>query len=262
LGQFDKADGFQTMAYRRAFVTRHINGVVYGEEPQLPLPDEIREPPRLQGETIDQAVRRMRFPVNPELKAIAGEGPLATALDQLDRKPFGMILYSIRAGSNGEEVVMYDMRHVRGDESMQQTTPHEAEPAADEYPPPGEDRPERHAQGPTWPAEMPQEVFDMMMRHLSRDDVKNLRLVSTGIENNSPDHLFESVVVPVNVDVYGEVDLTPRIAPEFLTGQYPDPTLSKGRDMLAFPRFGHHIKQFGLSLEFDEGEFCVFFLPA
>jgi hypothetical protein len=253
------------MAFRRAWKTRNIDGLVYGEVPQLDLPVEYDSSRSDDDDDVDdddtdndepqprpRPRRRNSFPVDPRLDELAAEA-IDAALAALPRRPCGAILYVVRPSQRGDEATLHDLRHIvplnlgRG----------EPEAGLATYPPPGEDRPERHAQKPTWPMEkaLPFDVYSIIMGHLSRDDIENLRSTCKEIEFQVSHTMFESAVVPFNPEIYGMLrgghDGSANL-PRFLKGY--SPTLYMGHGLEVFKGFGPYIKKFGMSFEIDEGE--------
>ncbi|KAG9250399.1 F-box domain-containing protein [Emericellopsis atlantica] len=100
---------------------------------------------------------------------------------------------------------------------------------------------------PQWPAsEIPVEIFEIIVSHLSRSEIRSLRLVCREFEDKVSSYYFRNVVVPFRSELYGTL-------PPDETGvrQHPSSALfSNGGGI--FKNFGHHILRFALSLELDE----------
>ncbi|KAK3725402.1 hypothetical protein LTR37_000372 [Vermiconidia calcicola] len=137
-----------------------------------------------------------------------------------------------------------------------------------------------------WPSnELPVELFDLITAHLSRDDVKAMRLVSNEFEQKVSRSLFHTSVVPFNTELYDMIDEDKKAltrAPGarskgkgkmrmMLADQdelYPEIDLGnlqwqnaredmegkvyKGHGLRVFQGFGPHIKRFGMSFEVSE----------
>lgn len=55
-----------------------------------------------------------------------------------------------------------------------------------------------------WPEDkVPVEIFTMILRHLPRSDVQNMRLVNKEFERKVSHELFKIVVVPFRPEIYG-----------------------------------------------------------
>ena len=96
----------------------------------------------------------------------------------------------------------------------------------------------QHLQG--WPAgTLPSEIFDMIMTHICRDDVKSLRLVCREFEQKTAS-FFRTAVLQFSSEIYG---------PE-------DPTVDKHQShqkAQIFQERGWSIRHFALKFEFCEG---------
>ena len=135
----------------------------------------------------------------------------------------------------------------------------------------------------TWPlGELPVELFDLITTHLSRDDVKSMRMVSKEFEQKVSRSLFHTSVVPFNTELYDMIDEEKR---SLTRGTRPvirnkgkqkmvqaDPPLEldaggliwqnakedkegkvyKGHGLKVFQGFGPHIKRFGMTFEVSE----------
>ena len=94
-----------------------------------------------------------------------------------------------------------------------------------------------------WPAQkIPLEVFDMIMSHLNRNDIKSLRLVCREFEQKTAS-FFRTVVLQFSPDIYGSSSLGVDKGPGH-------------RDMRMFQERGWGIRRFALAFEFCEGMFC------
>lgn len=120
---------------------------------------------------------------------------------------------------------------------------------------------------------MPVELFANISQHLSRDDIKNMRLVNKEFERGVSRTLFHTVVVPFNTELYDmiEHDKTSKRDPkgkgraeEFVPRslQWVNGTddkegkVYKGHGLRVFEGFGSHIKNFGMSFEVKEDALC------
>lgn len=238
------------MAYRRAWNTRNITGLVYGEvqrsEPLQEAGAEAGDIQRhiqpLNGARNTQNGDSQQFQINPKLQEVTGDAVTA-ALGAVAGKPSGLILYAVRPVKGGEETTLHDMRQISAPPDLSLDLPMTfmsalnwtgppaaqgggllhpfAEPdpmnlfpsANDTYPPPAEDHPARHEQRPTWPMDkaLPFEIYEMILGILSRDDIKNLRSTCKEIEFRMSHALFETVVLPFNPEIYGMLCGTRRL---------------------------------------------------
>lgn len=100
---------------------------------------------------------------------------------------------------------------------------------------------------PTWPSEqIPVEIFELITSHLSRAEVKTLRLVCREFESKVSARYFKNVVVPFRSELYGTLSRD-----EFGARKHPSSALlSNG--MRIFESFGPYILRFALSLEINE----------
>lgn len=134
-----------------------------------------------------------------------------------------------------------------------------------------------------WPLyDLPVELFDLITAHLSRDDVKSMRLVSKEFEQKVSRSLFHTSVVPFNTELYDMIDedqrnltRTPRIMhrskgkkkaglqDQALEGdagglmwqnakEDKEGKVYKGHGLRVFQGFGPHIKRFGMTFEVSE----------
>lgn len=104
---------------------------------------------------------------------------------------------------------------------------------------------EVHSNGPNLPV-LPVEIFGMIMVHISRQDVKSLRLVSRQCEAKASTHYFRSVVVSFRSQLF---DSLARGEKKILQTMSDSMLLTGGR---VFDEFGPLIRRFALSLELDE----------
>lgn len=97
-----------------------------------------------------------------------------------------------------------------------------------------------------WPKEeIPVEIFEIIISHVSRADIRNLRLVCREFDSKATAQYFRNVVVPFKSELYStlthdENGVLRSSAPLFSNG------------MRIFQSFGRHIWRFALSLELDE----------
>ena len=109
----------------------------------------------------------------------------------------------------------------------------------------------------TWPKDIiPVEIFSLIISHLSRSTVQNMRLVCKEFEEKVAHDLFQTVVVPFSSEIYG-------IAKETTTGtrqsnhdsinavQASPHIMLQDMGMRVFQGFGRHIHKFGMSFELD-----------
>lgn len=138
----------------------------------------------------------------------------------------------------------------------------------------------------TWPLnDIPLELFDLIIIHLARDDVKSMRLVCKEFELKVSASLFHTSVVPFNTELYDMIDGDQKIserAPnpiskgkakmkdifEEPSGVFAGPEarglhwknamedkedkLYRGHGLRVFQGFGPHIKRFGMSFDIAE----------
>lgn len=135
----------------------------------------------------------------------------------------------------------------------------------------------------TWPPnDLPVELFDLITAHLSRDDVKSMRMVNKEFERKVSRSLFHTSVVPFNTELYDMIDEDKRNltrgspgisrvkAKQKITdrGQLPttdagglmwqnakedkEGKVYRGHGLRVFQGFGPHIKRFGMTFEVSE----------
>lgn len=136
----------------------------------------------------------------------------------------------------------------------------------------------------TWaPNKLPVEMFDLITSHLSRDDIKSMRLVSKEFEKKVSCTLFQTSVVPFNTELYDMIeedtktasrgsrapngkgkgrarDLPEPFIPERLSGGLhwqnarddAEGKVYRGHGLRVFQGFGPHIKHFGMSFDVSE----------
>lgn len=120
------------------------------------------------------------------------------------------------------------------------------------------------------PGVMPVELFEAITRNLSRDDIKNMRLVSREFEKGVSNSLFKTVVVPFNTELYDMIELGGSANRDVKgKGKAEDvesklhwknakedneDKLYKGHGLRVFQGFGSHIRKFGMSFEVKEGD--------
>ncbi|KAH7198691.1 uncharacterized protein B0J16DRAFT_257625 [Fusarium flagelliforme] len=98
-----------------------------------------------------------------------------------------------------------------------------------------------------WPKnEIPVEIFEIIISHLTRLEVRCLRLVCKEFETKVSAQYFRNVVVPFKSELYSKLDrdengVLKRTSSALLSG-----------GMRIFQSFGPHIWRFALSLELDE----------
>lgn len=139
-----------------------------------------------------------------------------------------------------------------------------------------------------WPVDkLPVELFDLITEHLSRDDVKCMRLVNREFERKTSRSLFYTSVVPFNTELYDMIDDDKkpgtRMPPPVLNGRGKESAIPscqgsslsqmdsrylqwqnakddkegkvyKGHGLRVFRGFGPHIKRFGMSFEVSENQ--------
>ena len=121
---------------------------------------------------------------------------------------------------------------------------------------------------------IPVEVFELIAQHLSFTDVKSMRLVNKVFERGVSGHLFENVVVPFSIDIYGALATGPAqdYGPAFdrkgkgkatmspsLSDELRQSNLAQQQQQYldVFHGFGPHIRRFGISFEVSEQELCL-----
>ncbi|KAI5458412.1 hypothetical protein BGZ63DRAFT_362734 [Mariannaea sp. PMI_226] len=98
-----------------------------------------------------------------------------------------------------------------------------------------------------WPSDtLPVEIFELITSHLTRQEIKCLRLVCREFEIKVSAHYFRNVVVPFKTELYSTLARDDNGA---LT-RASSALFSNG--MRIFESFGCHILRFALSLELDE----------
>ncbi|KPM43543.1 hypothetical protein AK830_g3001 [Neonectria ditissima] len=99
----------------------------------------------------------------------------------------------------------------------------------------------------TWPSErIPVEIFEIITSHLSRFEVRSLRLVCSEFEAKVSAQYFRNVVVPFKSELYSSLARDETGALKHSSSAL----FSNG--MRIFQSFGPHILRFALSLELDE----------
>lgn len=132
----------------------------------------------------------------------------------------------------------------------------------------------------TWPVgAVPKELFDMVTENLTREDVKNMRLVNKEFEGKVSSSLFYSSVVPFNTELYDMIGSDAKNSNRQATLNTKDQHVSlpvedldsggihwqnakddaqgkmyKGHGLKVFQGFGPHIKRFGMSFEVTEDQ--------
>lgn len=120
---------------------------------------------------------------------------------------------------------------------------------------------------------IPVEIYKQIMKDISREDVRSLRLVSRAFERGVSGALFETVVVPFGTEVYGSITTrnkspqsdghtsttgkhaTSSAAPQSPEDLWTTPFvhvlngIAQDDELMIFKQFGSHIRQFGMSLE-------------
>lgn len=98
-----------------------------------------------------------------------------------------------------------------------------------------------------WPKnQVPVEIFEIIISHLSRLEVRCLRLVCKEFEAKVSAQYFRNVVVPFKSELYSKLDRHE----SGVLKRTSSALLSNG--MRIFQSFGPHIRRFALSLELDE----------
>ncbi|GAB7348801.1 hypothetical protein MBLNU459_g7520t1 [Dothideomycetes sp. NU459] len=130
---------------------------------------------------------------------------------------------------------------------------------------------------PQWIAEaLPVELFENITQHLSRDDIKSMRLVNKEFEHGVSGALFRNVVVPFNTELYDMieqdksvkrdikgkrraddphntfVDLEPGSLQWKNAMEDKENKVYRGHGLRVFQGFGAHIRKFGMSFEIRE----------
>lgn len=89
---------------------------------------------------------------------------------------------------------------------------------------------------------IPVEIFNLIIIHLPRSTIQNMRLVNREFEAKVSEYLFKYVVVPFRPEIYG------------INSEPPNPQSSvmlQDKGMRIFQGFGRHIKHFAMSFEVD-----------
>ncbi|KAI9709096.1 MAG: hypothetical protein M1820_003542 [Bogoriella megaspora] len=129
-----------------------------------------------------------------------------------------------------------------------------------------------------WPTErMPVELFEQITEYLSRDDIKNMRLVNKEFEYGVSSVLFKTAVVPFNTEIYDMIEAKAPVEPDRkgkgkavgLAGvvqnedqpwalhwenrqEDKDNKVYKGHGLRVFTGFGPRILKYGMSFEVEE----------
>ena len=99
-------------------------------------------------------------------------------------------------------------------------------------------------------AALPTELYELIIFHLPRQELKILRLVCREFEHQVSVEYFKNVVVPFNTELYSKLK---RNNPEEELQNLSPPLRSIfSNGMHLFQSFGHHMLRFALSLELDE----------
>lgn len=104
---------------------------------------------------------------------------------------------------------------------------------------------------------LPAEMIDIILAHLSRDDLKALRLTCTTLREIVSDKFFKSVVVPFNAGIYGMLLPMRKKKERDLLFKDVDAKVDGGRALDVFAAFGHKVKKFGMTFEVKEGNSLV-----
>jgi hypothetical protein len=121
-----------------------------------------------------------------------------------------------------------------------------------------------------WPPnDLPVELFVLIIKHLPRSNIQSMRLVNKEFEQKVSEYLFRVVVVPFKPEIYG---INPEPA---LSGALQGSVMLQDKGMRVFQgyvqylfpllfhvvtnemnysRYGHRIKKFAMSFEFDENK--------
>lgn len=114
---------------------------------------------------------------------------------------------------------------------------------------------------PLW--KLPVELVDQITKHLDRDDIKALRLVSPELNNYTSQSAFQTVVVPFNTEIYGMLGQGPKpdrkgkkrakiSRPEYCWKNANGDEVYNGHGLDVFRGFGQHILRYGMSFEVTE----------
>lgn len=131
-----------------------------------------------------------------------------------------------------------------------------------------------------WPRDrLPIELFERVIRGLSRADILNLRLVSREFEKKVSRSVFRSVVVPFRPKIYRNVatdDAPGELPPDNALTESMTSQKGKSRDnegsygvpyhinhvdyngMKIFDAWGKHIQKFAMTFDIDQGKRAVF----
>ena len=119
------------------------------------------------------------------------------------------------------------------------------------------------------PGKLPTELYEEIASYLSRDDIKAMRLTCKEFDRHISQVLFETVVVPFNVEIYGMLQSTAKRRRMKGKGKADDTTefarepsllwenahqddIYEGHGIDVFKGFGPHIHRFGMSFDVDE----------
>ncbi|CAF3631219.1 hypothetical protein SNK03_002151 [Fusarium graminearum] len=147
------------------------------------------------------------------------------------------------------------MLHDAGDDSdlnSDQERPSTAPPSCDDEISAIAEQPDSHGwttqhASVHWPAnQVPVEIFEIIISHLARLEVRCLRLVCKEFEAKVSAQYFRNVVVPFKSELYSKLDRDEN----GVLKRTSSALLSNG--MRIFQSFGPHIRRFALSLELDE----------
>ncbi|KAF3039410.1 hypothetical protein E8E12_008841 [Didymella heteroderae] len=114
---------------------------------------------------------------------------------------------------------------------------------------------------PLW--QLPVELVEQIIKHLNRDDVKSLRLVSRELNNYTSQAAFKTVVVPFNTEIYGMLGQEAKpdrkgkkrakiSRPEYWWKNANGDEVYNGHGLDVFRGFGRHILKYGMSFEVNE----------
>ena len=129
-------------------------------------------------------------------------------------------------------------------------------------------------QPPIDPRKIPVEVFELIAQHLPLSDVKSMRLVDKAFERGVSGHLFENVVVPFTIDIYGalasglgtigtSIDAKGKGKERSNAASTSDVSrrqaaLKQQKERLdVFRGFGSHIRRFGINFVVNEQELSI-----
>ncbi|KAF3034752.1 hypothetical protein E8E11_002198 [Didymella keratinophila] len=114
---------------------------------------------------------------------------------------------------------------------------------------------------PLW--QLPVELVEQIIKHLDRDDVKSLRLVSRELNNYTSQAAFKTVVVPFNTEIYGMLEQEAKpdrkgkkrakiSRPGYWWKNANGNEVYNGHGLDVFRGFGKHILRYGMSFEMNE----------